>query len=269
MVMNVKTQLHIVLTTVCLLVLIAMHPLAAQELSGGETTLATGFRQANQAYSEGRYSEALQGYRDLLERSGPSAELYYNAGCAALKAGELGQAAVSFHRAARLDPRDPDIRANLEFVREFVGSGEDGEAEENVFFSFVSGLIFSLTTREVSILQLLFLLVFSLGAVAVAAGQTGSLRKLSVVLAAGGLVLLMANSAVLAAHIYRYHHVSEAVVVQDDAEALSGPGEENTRVLVIPEATVVRVREQRGDWALVSLPSGRSGWLKISLVEII
>ncbi len=233
-----------------------------------ETTLLAAFRVANQAYSQGDYENSLRGYRDLLKMSDPSAGLNYNAGCAALKAGELGFAVVYFQRAARLAPRDPDIRDNLEFVQALTPRPDDqDESAGNVVFSYIAGLVFSLSAHEVGLLQLGFLLIFTLGAVLIAVGVSGGLRRASLIIASAGLLLLLLNSAMLGAHLYRYNQVTEAVIIQDDTEALSGPGEDNTRVLVIPEGTVVRVRESRGNWALVSLPSGRSGWLKSSLVE--
>lgn len=240
---------------------------AGQEMA--ETTLEARFRRANEDYSEGRFRQALEQYRELITLAGPSAELYYNTGCAALKAGELGLAVANFHRAARLDPRDEDIRANLEFVRELTAAEGDAQQEENAVFAFLSRIAFGFATWEVSLLQVAFLLVFSLGAVMLSAGAFGRWRTAAWWLFAGGLLLLAVNSVVLGAHIYRYERTTEAVVAADDAEALSGPGKENTRVLVLPEGTLVRVRETRGDWSLVSLPSGRSGWLKKGTLEVI
>ncbi len=241
--------------------------LNAAPLEQDGTTLHAAFRGANEAYGNADYESALQGYRQLLSRSGSSAGLNYNAGCAALKAGELGHAVVYFHRAARLAPRDQDIQDNLEFVQTLTRPEDQEESTGNIVFNYITGLVFSLSTHEVSLLQLGFLLVFTLGAVLLAVGVTGGLRRGTIIIAAAGLFLLLGNSAILGAHIYRFSQVTEAVVIQDDTEALSGPGEDNTRVLVIPEGTVVRVRESRGDWALVSLPSGRSGWLKTGQVE--
>ena len=256
----------IMTAAVLLLVVCPESELNAREQQE-ETTLQALFRQANHAYSQGEYENAMEGYRDLLKRSGPSAGLNYNAGCAALKAGELGWAVVYFSRAARLDPHDPDIRTNLEFVRELTRPDDQQEDTGNVVLSYLAGLVFTLSTYELSLLQLGLLLFFTLGAVLFASGVSGRLRRGALIITSVGLLLLLINSAMLAAHIYRFTQITEAVVVQNNAEALSGPGEDNTRVLVIPEGTVVRVRENRGDWALVSLPSGRSGWLKTSLVE--
>jgi hypothetical protein len=254
----------------CLIISVALifviSPAAVLNAQIGTSSQAT-FRSANEAYGKGEYKVALQGYSQLLSNDGSSAGLNYNAGCAALKAGELGHAVVCFQRASRLAPRDQDIRDNLEFVQALTRLEDQEESTGNIVFNYIAKLVFSLSTHEVSLLQLVFLLVFTLGAVLWAVGVSGGLRRGAIMFVSAGLLMLMINSAMLGAHIYRYSQVTEAVIIQDDAEALSGPGEDNTRVLVIPEGTVVRVRESRGDWALVSLPSGRSGWLQSSQVE--
>ena len=72
---------------------------------------------------------------------------------------------------------------------------------------------------------------------------------------------------VLGIHIYSLRYSRQAVVIENGAQARSGPGEDNTRVLVLPEGTLLALRERRGDWVLVSLPSGRSGWLPTDMVE--
>ena len=232
------------------------------------TTLQKKFQQANEAYSEGKFAEAQTQYQDLLRIAGPSAELYYNLGCAAFKAGKLGPAVVNFHRAARLAPRDEDIRANLKFISALVRPENEGaNQQDNPLFSLLTGWVFLLSSSEVALLQLYVLLIFALGATGLALGGSGALRKISLWLTMAGLVLLLVSGTLLGIHYYRDHYERNAVVVTANAEARSGPGEDNTRVLVLPEGAVIRLREQRTGWALVSLASGRSGWIKESMLE--
>jgi len=242
-----------------------LYPAFAADLP---TTLQKRFQQANEGYSEGKFAEALTQYRELLRIAGPSAELYYNVGCAAFKAGKLGPAVVNFHRAARLAPRDEDIRANLKFISALVRPENEVESQAaNPLFSLLTGWVFLLSSSEVAQLQLYILLIFAVGATGFALGGAGLLRRISLWLTVAGLVLLLVNSALLGVHYYRDHYERKAVVVTANTEARSGPGEDNTRVLVLPEGAVIRLREQRTGWALVSLPSGRSGWIKESMLE--
>ena len=232
------------------------------------TTLEKKFREANGSYSQGEYEKAIEAYEELLGIVGPSAGLYYNLGCAALKAGRLGSAVVNFQRAARLQPRDEDIKANLKFIEALTKSESEEEiGEENLLFSFLIRWVFQLTESELAVMQLFFLFIFAAGATLLAIGLSGTWQRTALMAAGTGLFFLLLNSALLGIHIYRNNYVRGAVVIEANAEARSGPGEDNTRVLVLPEGTLLRVRQERSGWVLVSLSSGRSGWLKRDKLE--
>ncbi|MEA2064552.1 MAG: hypothetical protein U9P14_12685 [Gemmatimonadota bacterium] len=272
--MNGNGKIMRVLTVRLMLVLgavfvagLASHAVARE--SGDATTIEQKFRQANQVYSQGDYETASSGYRELLRLKGPSAELYYNLGCAELKAGHLGPAMLNLQRASRLAPRDPDIRKNLAFVEALVTSGqEEGETDEGFLTGLVGRWAFSLSAREVGILQVVFLICVTVGVTILALGwASGMVRKIVIGWSVAALVLLAANSMVLAIQAYSLHYSPKAVVLEAGAKALSGPGPENTTVLVLPEGTLVSYGETRGRWVLISLPSGYSGWLPVSMVE--
>ena len=46
-----------------------------------------------------------------------SPAIYFNLGNAYFKAGQLGRAIAALREAEKLAPRDPDVRANLQFIR--------------------------------------------------------------------------------------------------------------------------------------------------------
>ncbi|MEA1996195.1 MAG: SH3 domain-containing protein [Gemmatimonadota bacterium] len=248
----------------CILILVGLY--CSPAMANQQTTVQKKFHAANHAYADGNYAEAARGYEELIRIVGPSADLYYNLGCTALKEGRLGIAVANYHRAARLAPRDRDIKANLEFVKTITSV--EKEEEESFIIGAVSRWIFLLSDSEVAVLQLAFLLWFAAGATVLAAGlRIVRLRHTVLLVTAAGLFLLILNSTILGIHLYCHRYVHESVVIKANAEARSGPGEDNTRVLVLPEGTLVRIGESRGGWVLVSLPSGRSGWLKTGTLE--
>jgi len=265
---NHSKKLEFRVWSACLAVfcILAVSRLAAQQ---EPTTVEMKFRQANQAYSQGKYDEAAGGYEELIKIVGPSADLYYNLGCASLKAGRPGMAVLNLHRAERLAPRDKDIRDNLKFVEVLTKakSQEEGGVEESFFVETIFRWVFLITDRELAFLQLIFLGLFALVATVLALGHGGRLRSTLITLTVTCLLLLATNSVLIGVHYYRDNYMREAVVIRPNSEARSGPGEENTRVLVLPEGTLIRMRESRGGWVLVSLPSGRSGWLKSEMLE--
>ena len=84
----------------------------AQALSAAEL-----MTDANERYSRGEYSEAVQQYESLIGDGFRDSALYYNLGNAYSQQEDLGRAILNYLRAARLSPRDPDINANLVLVR--------------------------------------------------------------------------------------------------------------------------------------------------------
>ena len=77
------------------------------------------FDMANEEYKDGSYENAITLYEGLLSSPGiKAADIHYNIGNAAFKLDNYGGAISSYRRALRLAPRNQDIVANLEFVRE-------------------------------------------------------------------------------------------------------------------------------------------------------
>ena len=78
---------------------------------------ATAFDSANKLYEEGKFAEAVSAYEKLAQSGETSAALYFNLGNAFFKSGQIGRAVAAYRTAEQLTPRDPDVRANLQFAR--------------------------------------------------------------------------------------------------------------------------------------------------------
>src|SRR5262249_19285050 len=65
----------------------------------------------------GKFAEAASAYEKLSQTGTVSPALYFNMGNAFFKSGQLGRAVAAYRTAERMAPRDPDVRANLQFVR--------------------------------------------------------------------------------------------------------------------------------------------------------
>jgi len=74
------------------------------------------FFEANRAYKEGRYMEAIDGYRRLAEKGYATGHLYFNLGNAYFRFGQLGRAILNYKRAQLLIPRDADLNFNLRYA---------------------------------------------------------------------------------------------------------------------------------------------------------
>ena len=70
----------------------------------------------NDLYKSGNYQAALEGYRDIAAKEPYNPGAFYNAGNAYFRLNKPGLAILYYSKAFRLDPRDSDIRANLDFA---------------------------------------------------------------------------------------------------------------------------------------------------------
>tara|TARA_B100001248_G_scaffold262589_1_gene259749 strand:+ start:49548 stop:50303 length:756 start_codon:yes stop_codon:yes gene_type:complete len=82
----------------------------------GEPVIEDRFFQGNQAYEQADFEDAISWYTHALAH-GESVALRFNLGNAYYKAGKVGPAVYNYERALLMSPQDPDVHANLAFIR--------------------------------------------------------------------------------------------------------------------------------------------------------
>ncbi len=80
---------------------------------------ADDFVRGQQAYERQDFPAAVQSFAAALSNA-PSAGAYRNLGNAAWLGGDVAKALLAWERAAWIDPRDADVRNNLQFAREIA-----------------------------------------------------------------------------------------------------------------------------------------------------
>ena len=88
--------------------------------------MAETFAQANAAYDEGHYREALGRFLELEEQGVVSADLYYNIGNTYYRRHQLGRAVLYYKRALAADPEHEHARRNLSLIAGEL-SGQDAQ----------------------------------------------------------------------------------------------------------------------------------------------
>ena len=77
------------------------------------------FSSANELYKMNDYQSAIRNYEQILSSS-EHEDIYYNLGNAYFRNGDIGKSVWAFEKAFILDPRDPDIKFNLDYLRSLV-----------------------------------------------------------------------------------------------------------------------------------------------------
>ncbi|MCP5544536.1 MAG: hypothetical protein H7A49_11595 [Akkermansiaceae bacterium] len=215
------------------------------------------FAKANEDYRNGRFREAAEQYKALLENDGPRVSVLQNLGSAYHQLDENGRAILAFERALLLKPGDADIKANLKLVRDrsavFPTKADDR-------WSKLAG---SLSRRSWSMWVLA-------GAVLLPVAATLWFARRSMCLAA---VLLAAGGVIITAGAWwalgRNSGVgSLAIVVNDDAKLRLSPFENAGETGTLPAGREVRADVERNGFRWVSVDGGATeGWMRSGDIE--
>ena len=96
---------------ISILILTVMFSVAVMAQNADER-----FEQANEAYNEGLYDQALTGYSAIETEGLESSVLFYNMGNTYYKMKDYPHAILYYEKALKLDPSDEDTRVNLEIA---------------------------------------------------------------------------------------------------------------------------------------------------------
>ena len=234
--------------------------------------------QADSAYAQERYHDALQAYQLMAQQQGTSAELYYNMGNTYYKINDYAHAILCYERSLLLDPTCRDTRENLDFVRQKlklpVATGSRSfvtQVAQSVAFWFSSNGWAVLA----AILFVLCLLAVALYVFAVQVRW----RKVGFFSA---IALLAFSALALTCSLYlrnRAANSHSAIVMTQSASLSNAPRapQDNEVAFKLPQGSKVEITDSvttgaadgSGKWYHVEATNGRTAWINGSDIEII
>ena len=236
-----KRRILFLLFSVCWL------PLAAQDI----------LSPAEEAYRQGRFSQALGLYETALKNHPNDPFVYYNIGNCYFKMGSKGLAAANYYRAFRLAPRDKDIRHNLSLVLASSGDRFIPAGVPTVLHQAFYSLSYDELRGLTSIVFWCFCVLL-----------IGWLLKRS------GFRLVVLSAfvrALCAGWLYWRHTLQQtplAVVAVPVAEIRSGPGTNFPASANLTQGHLVIIEDGKDNWQEVIVQSqGVKGWIEQSALE--
>jgi len=228
---------------------------------------AAAFDQANKLYEQGNFAEAAAQYEAILHTGQISATVYFNQGNACFKAGQNGRAIAAYRKGLQLEPRDPNLRFNLDFVRKKATGFETKPLP-----LWQRGLT-GLTLNEWTLLAVCAYWVWFAFLAARQLRPQKSLRAYTLSSAAATLLL----AGCLAAAAYERAHRIEAIVIAPNAVIRVGPFEEAQVAFQAPDGSELVILDQQertvGDkkqtWVQLQSPSKRTGWVQKDQVIVL
>jgi tetratricopeptide (TPR) repeat protein len=221
--------------------------------SFGATDPSAAFEAANKLYYAGKFSEAVAAYENILYSGQKSVPLYYNLGNAYFKNGQIGKAIAVYRQAEKMTPRDPDIRANLQFARNQIQGPTlaPGRAQR---------MLGKLTLNEWTLLAAAALwLCFVI--LALREWRPSLKRPLRLYLS-GAAIATFLLVACVAISWSENRSTRTAVVIGHDVPVRRGPLEDATSAFTVHDGAELRIVDQNNEWLQVTTDPSRIGWLR-------
>jgi len=252
--MRLTTQLRVLILILPLAVFIgspgAFAAPSAEEL----------YFEANRAYKEDRYADAISGYLRLIGDGYVNGHLYYNLGNAYFRSAQLGRAILNYKRAQLLIPRDADLNFNLRYA---LDQTQDAISPAPNYLRQAFFWLDDITMRELmwgfAALNILFWGILMLRLFV----RPEWTYYLFMVL----LIFWLVGGASLGVKWHQLNTDLRAVILSAEVDVLAGPDSNDTVLFKLHEgATVLHERTEDG-WSLVRVSDSKRGWVKSSDLE--
>jgi hypothetical protein len=180
--------------------------------------------------------------------------------------GQIPSAILFYERALLIDPRDEDIRFNLDLANQLVIDKINPVSE-----FFLKRWIKSLAaSASVNFWAILSLLIFGLltGILVFLYATRGSRSKQGLITAGVLLLLIWISSLTFAVmQDQRVNRGNYAIVFAPTITAKSSPDNGGTDLFVLHEGLKIRIIDQVGTWIRIRLADGNEAWIPSGTVE--
>ncbi len=225
-------------------------------------------KEAESAYAQENYEEAINRYESILKDYGESSQIYYNLGNAYYKAGQVAPAILNYERALLLDPGDSDIRFNLQmanqraidkiepigdfFLKKWFYNIQDMGAAD----SWAKLGVFSFIIVIVSLLMFFF-------------SRWIRVKKIGFYLGCIFLIIVIFSNIFARNQKNELINRTSAIVFSPTVTVKSSPDASGNDLFILHEGTKVSIKSSLGEWNEIELEDGNVGWMPKKDIEII
>ena len=221
-------------------------------------------QEAERLYREQNFSGAAEKWEELHRLGYDNAALYYNLSNAYWRQGQTGEAKLYLLKAQELEPRDSDIRYNLNFIRSRL---EKSSSEFNplLLLEKVPFYKFSLSLSESLWFSAILSVLFFTALMFWVFRKNSKFKIFVQILACLFAFCLLQGSMAY----YQKKCIHPGIITAPQASLLELPVLSSNVRATLSEAAQVSIVKQEGDFFLVETAKKDKGWLpKSSVGEI-
>ncbi|MCV6631277.1 MAG: tetratricopeptide repeat protein [Flavobacteriaceae bacterium] len=218
------------------------------------------FAEANKAYNDGNYQQAITTYEQILQGNQQSAAVYFNLANAHYKSSHIAPSIFYYEKALLLTPNDTDIQNNLSFAQnmtidaiEQLPTNELSRAKNRwlSFFSIDQWAYISITAT------ILFVLLFLLYYRSTLPTQKRIAFISSLAIISIG-ILAVSMSFILES---KERENRPAILFKNEVSVQSEPNLRSESAFRLHEGTKFYILDQFDIWKKIQLDNGQTGWV--------
>jgi tetratricopeptide (TPR) repeat protein len=221
------------------------------------------FVQAENAYKEGNFEEAIKNYEEILKAGRESGDIYFNLGNAYYRLGKYGKAVLEYERAKAFIPRDGDLSYNLKMALKQAGDPPEFKQDTLLQRAVSEHINFYTRDEMVFIIVLSLLLAGVLHLLSMALHFPAGLRNLSIVFCLTVFLVFAAG------FILKLQYEDGLAIMTDNASAKFEPTENSTIHYELLQGSKARLIKTEDNWAKIERMDGRLGWVPAEKLETI
>jgi tetratricopeptide (TPR) repeat protein len=224
------------------------------------------FQQGNEAYQQGKITEAVEIYESIVHNGYVSGPLYYNLGNAYYREGNVPRAILNYERAGRLMPGDDDLRHNLLLANLMIT--DKIEPTPRLFlWDYVDAVKNAFTLEAATWLAYAGFILVVASMCVIMLGRTYLIRKIALWGSAASVLVLALSLALFFVKLADVSRTNEAVVTAGIVTVKNSPDDKSSDAFVLHGGVKVQIVDQLSTWIKVRLADGKVGWMEESGTE--
>ena len=225
--------------------------------------------EADKAYQENNFKEAIEKYEQILETEGESSDIYYNLGNSYYKDKNMAKAVLNYERALLLDPGNNDARFNLEMAR---GKTVDQivPLREIFIVSWVKSIANCMSERGWGRMGIISFLILLGSLILYIFGRRLVLKKIGFIASVVCLIVTISSNSFANTQKEKLEIRNAAIIMALSITIKSTPDTTGTDLFVLHEGTKVYIEDNTmKEWKEIRLEDGKKGWIQTANIEII
>lgn len=226
----------------------------------GQKLQEDAFLKANAYYNDSQYDSALIVYNRIMKEGYVSTPLLYNTGNTYFKMRNFPMAILYYEKALKLDPRNEDVRKNLEIANALI-TDKIEPLPEFFMTKWLRSVGNILTADGWAVSSIIVFAILLLAVFLYLTARTKGLKKSMFFISLIALLLCVACVSFAAKKSSYIKSDNEAIIMKPTITVKSSPSSSGVDLFVLHEGTKVEITEIDGDWSKIKIADGNVGWI--------